>query len=72
MLNRAPHSPVVRDVLALVAALSLVWWSGPVSISGGFGGWLIGVALCLLTPLVICLAASRFPFLSVRWPPRAS
>jgi hypothetical protein len=60
MFLRVPHSSAVRDFLAFAITVSLVFWTGPVIQSGGFGGWLLALLFCIVAPLVVCLLALRF------------
>jgi hypothetical protein len=43
--------------------LSLVYWSGPVITSAGFGGWLVALLFLVAAPIVICLIAPRHSIL---------
>jgi hypothetical protein len=51
----------MRNLLAAAIAISALFWSGPVIISGGFAGWLIALFLHILLPLVVCVTAAHQP-----------
>jgi hypothetical protein len=59
--NRIPYSSHLRGILALALTVSLVFWSGPVIATWGYGSWLLAILFCVLAPLIICLLTARFP-----------
>jgi hypothetical protein len=62
-LQRLIRIPAARDILALIASLSLLVWSGPVIRSAGYAGWLLSIPVVIFASLIVCLLATRSPVL---------
>lgn len=61
--DRVPRWSLIRNLAAVFVAASLLYWSGPVSISAGFSGWIVALNFCIAAPLAVCLLATRWPII---------
>ena len=58
-----PKMAALRDLFAVCAAVSCLFWTGRVIQGAGYGGWLVALFLGVAVPLVVCLISIRLPVL---------